>query len=94
MNPYVAAVILAVLIAFVIWGNLPSLHPKTPLDPVEEAKALRDREIGMIVGMLGGDIAMAAQVRYAVERLEAQTGRIATPHEVGIAAGMVTRSQS
>jgi len=94
MNPYVAAVILAVLIAFVIWGNLPSRHPKTPLDPVEEAKALRDREIGMIVGMLGGDIAMAAQARYAVERLEAQTGGIATPHEVGIAAGMVTRSQS
>jgi len=94
MNPYVAGVILAVLIAFVIWGNLPSRHPKTPLDPVEEAKALRDREIGMIVGMLGGDIAMAAQVRYAVERLEAQTGRIATPLEVGIAAGMVTRSQS
>ncbi len=77
-----------------IWGKLPSRHPKTPLDPVEEAKALRDRAIGMIVGMLGGDIATAAQVRYAVERLEAQTGRIATPHDVGIAAGMVTRSQS
>ena len=94
MNPIVAGVILAVLIAFVIWGNLPSRHSKVPLDPAEEAKALRDREIGIIVGMLGGDIAMAAQVRYAVERLEAQTGRIATPHEVGIAAGMVTRSQS
>lgn len=94
MDPIVAGVILATLIAFVIWGNLPSRHSKLPQDPVEEAKALRDREIGMIVGMLGGDIALAAQVRYAVERLEAQTGRIATPHEVGIAAGMVTRSQS
>lgn len=94
MNPIVAGVILAVLIAFVIWGNLPSRHPKVLRNPVEEAKALRDREIGIIVGILGGDIAMAAQARYAVERLEAQTGSIATPHEVGIAAGMVTRSQS
>lgn len=94
MNPAVAVLVLLALIAFVIWGNLPSRKVKSPPDAVDEAKALRDREIGLIVGMLGGDIAMAAQVRYAVERLESQTGRIATPHEVGIAAGIVTGSQS
>jgi hypothetical protein len=92
MQMIISIIVLVGVVGFVIWGNLPQRGPQPPVDPTTAAKEARDREIGFIVGMLGGDIAAAAQVRYAVERLEAQTGRIATPHEVGIAAGMVTRS--
>lgn len=91
MNPVYSVALLLILVGVVVWGNLPSRGSAAPPDPLEEARNIRDREIGTIVGMLGGDIAMAARVRYAVERLEAQTGRIATPAEVGVAAGMVTR---
>ncbi len=93
MNMVISLLILVAIVGFVIWGNLPKRGPQAPIDPIEAAKEARDREIGFIVGMLGGDIAEAARVRYAVERLEAQTGRIATPHEVGIAAGIVTNTQ-
>jgi hypothetical protein len=47
------------------------------------------RQIGMIMGMAGGDIADAATVRYALQRFKEQHGRDATTREIGFVIGMM-----
>lgn len=87
MNMVISLLIVAIVAS---WGNLPKRGPQAPIDPIEAAKEARDWELARSDAgrrYCGGP----PLLRYAVERLEAQTGRIATPHEVGIAAGMVTK---
>jgi hypothetical protein len=81
---------LLLLIGFVVWGNLPSkrLKASQDADPHAAARAERDYQLGVVTGMLGGDITEAATLRYAISRLEEQTGRPATKAEIFLAAGI------
>jgi hypothetical protein len=45
--------------------------------------------IGLITGMIGGDIADAATARYALQRFETQHKRKATPRDLAIVVGMI-----
>lgn len=61
-----------------------------PAPPAQDAgdEADRDRQIGFIIGMMGGTVEAAAQVRYAISRLEEQLGRKATVREIATAVGV------
>lgn len=81
----IAAVIAIGWIGVMIWSWFrPSPPPTTPSS--EDAE--RDRAIGFMVGMLGGSIEAAAQVRYTISRLEEELGRKATIHEIATAVGV------
>jgi hypothetical protein len=70
-------------IGLTVW----SWFSKTKSGP-PSAEAERDRMIGQLVGMMGGDVQAAAQVRYAISRLEEELGRPPTLHEVAVAVGI------
>lgn len=61
-----------------------------PAPPAQDAgdEAERDQQIGFIIGMMGGTVEAAAQVRYAISRLEEQLGRKATLREIATAVGV------
>jgi hypothetical protein len=73
------------LVAFVVWGNWPGR--KKPQSQTADDSGERDRQIGILVGSAGGDIQDAAVMRYALDRLEGQTGQAASVHEQGVALG-------
>lgn len=47
------------------------------------------RQIGLLVGLMGGSIADAAVVRFALQRFEEIHGRKATTRDAGIVAGLM-----
>jgi hypothetical protein len=47
------------------------------------------RQIGMLIGMMGGDARDAAVARFALVQFEAQYGRKATVRDMAIVAGMM-----
>lgn len=72
----------------VLWGIFTvyswfSPSPKQSLPSDSE----RDRQIGLLIGSLGGGIEEAAVARYAISRLEEDLGRQATLQEITIAIG-------
>lgn len=48
-----------------------------------------DRQIGILTGLLGGSIADAAVVRYALQRFEETHGRKATTRDAATVAAMM-----
>jgi hypothetical protein len=81
-------VVLILTIAFVIWLIIPSKNA-APRDPKEIE---RDRLVGLLTGMVGGDIQDAAIARYALQRFEAEQGRPATEQDLGVVVGMMQGS--
>ncbi len=67
------------------------LSPAPPEKSCPE-QAERDRQIGLMIGSLGGSIEQAAQARYAISRLEENLGRRATLHEIATAIGVTISS--
>ena len=69
-----------------VWSWLkPS--PSAPA-PQSDDDGERDRQIGFIVGMMGGTVEAAAQVRYSISRLEEDLCRKATMQEIATAVGV------
>jgi hypothetical protein len=64
----------------------------SPKSTTSAGDAEHDRQIGHIIGMLGGSIEEAAQARYTISRLEEDLGRRATRHEMAIAVGVTLGS--
>ncbi len=46
-------------------------------------------QLGMLMGMHGGDIGDAALLRYALQRFESIHGRKATMRDIGIVIGLI-----
>jgi hypothetical protein len=70
-----------------VWSWLKPALPDAQDDDPE-----RDRQIAVIVGLLGGTIETAAHARYAISRLEEDLGRKATLHEIATAMGVTLGS--
>jgi hypothetical protein len=81
-------VVLIITSVVVIWLLIPSKNA-APRDPKEVE---RDRMVGLLTGMLGGDIQDAAVARYALQRFEAEHGRPATDQELGMVVAMMQNS--
>lgn len=85
------ALFLLVIIAFVIWGNLPS---KKSVTRNQTHKALStsagadQKDLGFVTGISGGDLADAAKANYALSRLRQEHGHEPTPYEIGLAVGL------
>ena len=47
------------------------------------------RQIGLLIGMRGGNLGDAVIVKYALERFEKDHGRKATMRDLGTVAGMM-----
>lgn len=73
-------------LGFAVWSWF---QPETP-SPASAEDTERDRQIGAMIGALGGGVEEAAIARYAISRLEEDLGRKATLHEIGIAIGAAT----
>ncbi len=54
---------------------------------IQDADTERERQIGILIGSLGGDLQDAVHARYAISRLEESLGRKATLHEIAVAIG-------
>lgn len=82
---------LAILIGWLgvcVWSWSSPSTKAPPSTPQED----RDRAIGFIIGALGGTVEAAAEVRYAISRLEEDLGRPATAHEIATAVGVTLGS--
>jgi hypothetical protein len=77
----IGALLLLAWLGFSVWSWF---QPTPKLTESQE----HDRQIGYVVGLLGGSIEDAAVARYAIQRLEEQLGRRATLHEMGVAIGV------
>lgn len=87
--PILGAVLVIGWLVLMFWSWL------SPAKPAAESAqdGEHDRQIGMLIGMLGGGIEEAAQARYAISRLEEDLGRRATLHEMATAIGVTLRMQ-
>jgi hypothetical protein len=77
----IAAVLLLGWLGFSVWSWF---QPTPKLSESQE----HDRQIGYVVGLLGGSIEDAVTARYAIQRLEEDLGRRATMQEMGVAIGV------
>ena len=88
---HIPAILVAVFaVGVLIWLLVPSSSPSASeerggelLDPSDS------RQIGMLVGMTGGNITDAAAARFALQRFEQMHGRKATTRDVGIVVGLM-----
>jgi hypothetical protein len=83
------------LVAFVIWGLIPSKSSGgkgAPLPSLDDQviDPSDSYQIGLLIGLRGGSIADAAIARYALQRFEEIHGRKATVRDMGIVAGLLT----
>ena len=78
------------IVLFVGWLGMCiwSWMKPVPTTNADSCDAERDRQIGLIIGMLGGTVEAAAQVRYAISRLEEDLGRKVTLQEIAVATGV------
>jgi hypothetical protein len=89
MNTIFAIVIGIAALGFLVWLLIPSSSKKhggdgeliDPSDP---------RQIGVLIGLMGGGVADAAVARFALERFEQIHGRKATTKDVGIVVGLMS----
>jgi hypothetical protein len=81
--------IVSVLVVFV-WLIMPSRATTSPPGTGELIDPSDSRQIGLLVGMYGGDVADAAIARYALQRFEAIHGRKATTRDVGVVVGLMS----
>ena len=92
MNALFAIVIGIAVIGFFVWLFIPSTQKAGDngelIDPSDE------RQIGMLVGLIGGGIADAAVARFALERFEQIHGRKATTKDVGLVVGLMSGGKS
>jgi hypothetical protein len=77
----IGAILVLGWLGFSVWSWF---QPTPKLSESQE----HDRQIGYVVGLLGGSIEDAAEARYAIQRLEEQLGRRASLHEMGVAIGV------
>ena len=87
-------VLTALALGFVYWlmKPLPASH-LTSVDSAAEpesppSEGMSVAEIGVAVGAMGGSIADAAVVNYALERAQAESGQPPKAFEVGVAIGL------
>jgi hypothetical protein len=86
-----AALFLLVIIAFVIWGNLPSKKSATRNQThkaLSTSAGADQKDLGFVTGISGGDLADAAKANYALSRLRQEHGREPTPYEIGLVVGL------
>jgi uncharacterized membrane-anchored protein len=81
-------VVLILTVAVVIWLIIPSKNAQ----PRDSKEVERDRMIGLLTGMMGGDIRDAAVARYALQRFEEDHGRAATQQDLGVVVSMIQNS--
>ncbi|MBK8094339.1 MAG: hypothetical protein IPK32_20850 [Verrucomicrobiaceae bacterium] len=84
----ISALIVIGWLILMLWSWFTPSPPST----TKESDPESDREIGYLVGLLGGSIETAAHVRYAISRLEEDLGRKATLHEKATAVGVTLGS--
>jgi hypothetical protein len=75
-------------LGFFVWLLMPSSSSEKPGDG-ELIDPSDSRQIGMLIGMTGGDINDAAGARFALQRFEEIHGRKATTRDVGIVIGLM-----
>ncbi|MGB8355217.1 MAG: hypothetical protein WCD79_15065 [Chthoniobacteraceae bacterium] len=92
MSTLLGTCICIALVAFVIWGLIPSKSsgdktaPSSPNDQIIDPTD--SYQIGLIIGAAGGSIADAATARYALQRFEEIHGRKPTVRDLGTVAGL------
>jgi hypothetical protein len=89
--PLWVVVVVALLVAWVVWGIIPSRKSQSP-DRFKKVLAERDYETGVVVGLLGGDIQDAAVARYAQSRREAD-GHTTTLEDVVISSAVSVNTE-
>lgn len=77
-----------------IWLLLPSSSPIQKAENDEFIDPSDARQIGLLIGMYGGDVADAALARFALERFEQIHGRKATSRDVGLVVGLMDLGNS
>lgn len=89
MDTISSTLIGAAALAVFIWLLVPSSSSKPSaadgglIDPSDSC------QIGLLIGLAGGDIADAAVARSALERFEEMHGRKATTRDVGLVVGLM-----
>jgi hypothetical protein len=94
MDSFFAFVIGAATLGVFIWLMIPSSTPRTLGEGEELIDPSDSRQIGMLMGLAGGDVTDAAVARYALERFEQIHGRKATTRDIGFVAGLMTQQQN
>jgi hypothetical protein len=94
----VGVIVGVVAVAFFVWLVIPEPASPSSRRTTNEAKAeLIDpsdsRQIGMLMGMMGGSVSDAAVARFALQRFEEIHGRKATTQDAGIVAGLIRSIQ-
>ena len=74
------------VLALFVWMLVTS---KSGGDKEELIDPSDSRQIGLLVGLMGGTIPDAAVVRFALQRFEEIHGRKATTRDAGIVAGLI-----
>ena len=96
MSTLLGICICIALVAFVIWGLIPSKSSagKNTMAPDDQIIDPTDSyQIGLIIGAAGGSIADAATARYALQRFEEIHGRKPTVRDLGTVAGLTMPPQ-
>jgi phosphotransferase system glucose/maltose/N-acetylglucosamine-specific IIC component len=75
---------------WLLWPTTPSTKPAVDAKGDEILDASNSRQIGFLIGMMGGDVADAAVARFALQRFEEIHGRKATTRDVGIVVGLMS----
>ena len=87
MNTGVAIIIgvaaIGILVALLRGGSSKALSGDAVIDPTDA------RQIGTLIGLMGGSVADAAIAQSALRRFEEIHGRKATVREMGLVAGMI-----
>jgi hypothetical protein len=89
METTFAILVGAAAIGVFIWLIIPSRTQKARADNelIDPSDA---RQIGFLIGMMGGGVADAAVARFALERFQQIHGRKATTRDAGIVAGLIS----
>lgn len=88
MNPLLAVFLGAAAVGLFVWLMIPrsSAGPRADDELIDPSDS---RQIGLLVGLVGGGIADAAVARYALERFEKIHGRKATTRDIGVVVGIM-----
>lgn len=89
MNHIFAIVIGIAALGFIIWLFIPSASHKYGNDG-ELIDPSDSRQIGMLIGSMGGGIGDAALAQFALKRFEEIHGRKATTKDAGIVVGLMS----
>jgi hypothetical protein len=80
---YVIGIVAVGLFIWIFYGK------RKPMTAQEALEAEQAQMIGLITGMIGGDITSAVMARYALQRFEAQHHRKATSRDLAIIVSMI-----